>query len=597
MTLEGTSVKNVRHSSRDKSSRDGQRPDSHGEKRESRPVATQHRRSVKDDSDLWSSVRQQRGSGQDGSERPHRRNGDREHDEEDDVGRERRVQRGYDNYRKDGDEATNAARIGPGKVRHDPSRYRDEGYKDRDGGEAPDNTKPRDWRDKERRGNRGAERDWNRGAKAELEPEWMDEPEPEPKDQKRTQEDFERWKERMKASNGATQDTPLSQPEPPSNNDRTASGAGNGTVKSKVDAPLIVDPSLDGFFGLWDKPQKDLESTGNIGIQAQPNISGNAVKVSKPSKFTGFFAPKVEPEPPKEQLALPFFEHSKDSSKEDKEGFQRILKLLDQQQPQNGKAGTPPRGQAPREMQTATPVQSPRAEEQNDLFNLLDKRSPQEKTAPPTRDGEFLLRLMQQPQQTRQDLNQINLGGRRVGQGNKPGSLPFANPMIPPHDTPTQTPSNGPPPGLFSGEEIHIRDKLNPNSGIDRRGLPPGMPPQQSGFPPGFPSSLQRPPGLDYAQHIQSQRMVPPPGFQAPARGQGPFPPGLVPGNLNDRVQFSISANGRGMPPPGFIGMNAPPPGFALPFNQEGMPYAGFGDAASFGQGAQGFFPGQQRRQ
>lgn len=540
----------------------------------------------------------------------HQKNGDREYDRDRESGREQRAQRGFENHRRDGDADADGGhasrRIGPARGRNEPSWNREEGRKQDGGDENSENAKPRDWRDKERRGARGPERDWNRGGRVELDPEWMDEPEPESKEQKRTQEDFERWKERMKASNGAPQDIPLSPVEKRPSHDRTISSASTRVAKAKVETPLIVDPSLDGFFGLWDKPKKGeelLDNTTENGVK--PNVANTAVKVSKPSKFTGFFAPKADPKPLKEQPSLPLFAPSTDSSNEDKEGFQRILKLLDQQQTQGGKAETPPRVQGQRDVPASPPIQSRGVGERKDLYSL-GIRSSQENTVPPTRDSEFLLRLMQ-PQQNRQDNIQANIGGRRPAQDTAPGLSPFSN-LISPHDTPQQTPSNGFPPGFFNGDEMQPRDKLNPTSGAERRGPAPGIydqrlspagAPQQSGFPSG----LQRPPGLEqlppsYAQHLLSQRqnMIPPPGFQAPARGQNAFPPGLIPGISNERLQYSMPSNNRGMPPPGFMGMSAPPPGFPLTFNQEGMPFGGFGDAAGFGQGGQNFMSGQQRR-
>lgn len=597
----------------DRYSKDGQRTERDGEKRDSKSGAIQNRRSVKDDSDLWSNVRQQRNPGHDDHERTLQKNGDREYDRDREGGREHRAQRGFENHRRDADADTDGGhasrRIGPARGRNEPSWNRDEG-RNQDGGiEDLEHAKPRDWRDKERRGARGPERDWNRGGKVELDPEWMDEPESETKEQKRTQEDFERWKERMKASNGATQDTPLLPAEQRPSHDRTVSGAGTGVPKAKVETPLIVDPSCDGFFGLWDKPRKGEDLQGSTaGNGVKPNVANTAAKVSKPSKFTGFFGPKADLEPPKEQPSLPLFAPSKDSSNEDKEGFQRILKLLDQQQTQGGKAEGPPRVQGQRDVPASPPSQSRGAGERDDLYGLLGAQSSQENTVPPTRDGEFLLRLMQQPQQNRQDINQANIGGRRPAQDTAPGLSPFSNLMISPHEIPQQPPSNGFSPGIFNGDEIQPRDKLNPNSGAERRAPPPGIydqrqSPAGASQQSGFPSGLQRPPGLEqlppgYAQHLLSQRqnMVPPPGFQAAVRGQNAFPPGLIPGNPNDRLQYGMPSNNRGMPPPGFMGMSAPPPGFPLPFNQEGMPFGGFSDAAGFGQGGQGFMPGQQRR-
>ena len=571
--------------------------------------ATANRRSVKDDSDLWSNVRQQRHLGNDDQERAHQKNGDRDYDRDREGGREHRAQGGFENHRRDTDadaDTGHASRRNvPLRGRNEPSWIREEGRNNDAGTEDTESAKPRDWRDKEKRGTRGSERDWNRGGRAEMDPEWMDEPELESKEQKRTQEDFERWKERMKASNGTTQDITISSAEQRPSRDPTLSSAGAGVTKPKVETPLIVDPSFDGFFGLWDKPKKGDELLGTTaGNGLKSNAANTAAKASKPSKFTGFFGSKVDQEPPNEQPSLPLFAPSKDSSNEDKEGFKRILKLLDQQQTQGGKGETPSRVPGQRDVPASPPEQSRGAGERNDLYNFLGPRSTQENSAPPTRDSEFLLRLMQQPQQNRQDINQASIGGRRATQDTAPGLLPFSNLMISPHEAPQQASLNGFPPGFFNGDEMQTRDKLNPTSGAERRGLAPGIYDQRhspAGGPqqPGFPSSLQRPPGLEqmppgYAQHLLSQRqnMVPPPGFQASARGQNAFPPGLNPGNPNDRLQYGMPSNNRGMPPPGFMGVSAPPPGFPLPFNQEGIQFGGF-DAATFGQS---FMPGQQRR-
>ncbi len=543
----------------------------------------------------------------------HQRNGDRDYDRDKEGGREQRAQRGFENHRRDADMDIDGGhasrRNGTARVRNEPPWNRGEARNQDGGVEDEENAKPRDWRDKERRGARGPERDWHRGGRTEMDPEWMDEPEPELKEQKRTQEDFERWKERMRASNGATQDTPLSLVEQRPSHDRTVSNVGTSVAKAKVETPLIVDPSFDGFFGLWDKPKKGEELVGTTaGNEVKLNVANTSMKASKPSKFTGFFGSKVDSVTPKEQPSLPLFAPSRDSSNEDKEGFQRILKLLDQQQTQAGKGETPPRVQGQRESPASPSIQSRGAGELNDLYNILGARSPQENTVPPTRDSEFLLKLVQQPQLNRQDINQGNVGGRRPAQDTAPALSSFSNLMISPHDTPQQTPSNGFPPGFFNGEEMQPRDKLNPTSGAERRGPPPGIYDHRqspAGGPPhsGFSSGLQRPPGLEqlppgYTQHLLSQRpnMIPPPGFQAPARGQNVFPPGLNPGNPNDRLQYGMPSSNRGLPPPGFMGMNAPPPGFPLPFSQEGIQFGGFGDGAGFGQSGQGFMPGQQRR-
>ena len=599
--------KNDRANFRDRYSRDGQRPERDGDKsRDSRPANTQNRRSVKDDSDLWSSVRQTRTPGQEEGDRPFRRNGDREYDRDREGGREPRMQRGFDNHRRDGDrdaEGENGARNGGiGRGRNEPSWYKDEGHKEEGGYE--DSGNARIW-DRERRNTRGQDRDWNRGAmKTERDPEWMDSTEPEEHSNVKTSEDFERWKKQMKTGSTATQDTPLPPTDQRSNHQSTASGGVAGAGRGKADTPLVIDSSFDdGFFGLWTGSKTTKQVTDNAENGAPPMVANTPAKSSKPSKFTGFFNPRHDPEPPQEQPSIPsmgLFAPPQDSSSEDKEGFQRILNLLGQQQSQNGTSTTPPRAQTQRGPPASPPIQSPQGREKNDLFSLLKTGSPQVNALPQTRDSEFLLKLMQQPQQGRHDLRDPNLNGRRNGQDTTPGLLPFSNLMVSPNETPQPPSTVGPPPGFY--DDGHTRDKLNP--GAERRGPPPGFfeqaksqrpspvgAPQGSGFPPG----IQRPPGLEqmppgYAQHMQPQRqtMVPPPGFQAPSRGQNSFPPGLF--ASNNPPQYGVPSNGRGMPPPGF--MNAPPPGFPLPFSQEGLPFGAFGDV-NFGQG--GF--GQQRRQ
>ena len=601
------SAKNDRTTFRDRYTRDGQRPEREGDRnRDPRPTNTHNRRSVKDDSDLWSNVRQPRNQGQEEGERSYRRNGDRDHDHDKDGGREPRMQRMFDNHRRDGDrdaEGENGARRGgPARGRNEPYWYRDDGRKEEEGLEESGNARP--W-DREKRGTRGQDRDWHRGGpKQELEPEWMDAPEPEEQAHVKTSADFERWKQQMKTSSGNTQDTPLPPAEQRPNHQSTASVGATGAGRGKVDTPLVIDSSFDdGFFGLWNGSKKSKEVTDKMENGAPPTMANTGAKSSKPSKFTGFFNPRPEPEPPQEQPSLPsrgLVTPPQDSSNEDKEGFQRILNLLGQQQPQNEKMTTPPRAQAQREP-PGSPIHSPQAREQNDLFSLLKTGSPQGNAVPQTRDSEFLLKLMQQPQQGPHDLRDSNANRRRIGQDTAPGLLPFSNLMISPNETPQPPPSVGPPPGFY--DDGHSRDKLNP--GAERRGPPPGFfeqakpqrpspvgPSQGSCFPPG----IQRPPGLEqipptYAPQTQPQRQTipPPPGFQVPSRGQNAFPPGLLANNIPS--QFGVGANGRGIPLPGF--MNAPPPGFPLPFSQEGLPFGAFGDGSNFGHG--GF--GQQRRQ
>ena len=555
---------------------------------------------MRDDSDLWSSARQQRHSGPDNGEHSQHRNAGRGNDKDSQGASESKALRGFENHRRDGNRNSNTdnepRRGGQGRGRNEPSWYRDEVRTAE--GETQDQEAPKapGWRDKERKGARDAERDRTRGAKPELDPEWMDSSEQEERIRIHTQEDFERWKQRMRSGN-ASKETSIVEQQYPHN--RTASNAGTGAVKVKNDTPLVVDSSMDGFFGLWNEPKKTEAIKDQVNGTQQVTASTPA-KMTKPSKFTGFFNPKPDTETRPERPSLPFSMPPADASNEDKQGFQRILNLLGQQQQrQNGKFDTPPRVQQHREPPISPSLQESKGVENIDLYNMMGARSPPANAAPQARDSEFLLKLMQQPQQSSADPTSSNIGGRRVGHETIAGLPPISNLSVSSNNLSHHPPSTQPP-GFF--DDSQDRDKLNP--GTELKGPPPGFfdrnVPRQSSTVnqlSSFSSGIQRPPGLDslppgYAMHVQPQRqnMFQTPGFQAPSRAPASFPPGLIP---NDRSQFGAPSGGRGAPP-GFIHpTHNAPPGFPIPFNQECLPYGAFGDGANYGQG---FPPGQQRR-
>lgn len=645
-TVDDEGVKNDRYHAKERHNKDAQKVEKEGEKpRDTRLGNLHNRKGIKEDNEPWSGARQQKGSSHDDASNG--RNGGREKDREN-GGRESRAQRGFENHRRDVDREGNgdnaSRRNVPGRGRFEPSWYRDD---DRQEGESQkgvkDSTKPRDWREKDRGGLRGPDREWNKAVKPEQDPEWMDEPEPEEKKQTHTQEDFQRWKERMKATNGPNQDLPLSPTEQRPTHERTLSNLSANTGKGKFETPLIADPHFDGFFGLWSENNKDASKQG---VQEQNNNTGNKSNAPKSSKFTGFFSPKATPKVPESEPSQPPqpAETNKDSSNEDKEGFQRILKLLDQQQPNPGRNGLPIREKALRDTASSQSAHPPRPRESGGLESLLGSQHPKDTPLPPNRDNEFLLKLMQQTQQARPHVSQSSSNNQRLDGGPAPGILPF---MISSREQNQQTSSAGLPPGFVNDsirEEQQHRDRLNPTAPPERKVLPlgffgnyPEILPRNAGAgvinQSALSSGLQRPPGLEqaptaYVQNIQSQRqgmVPPPPGFQAPVRTHNPFPPGLMPNisnsnNPNERgTQYGLRPVGptgpTAMPPPGFMTINPPPPGFPpTHFNQEGrmsppgrLYYSpgtqrqgmdGFGEVANtFGLGGQGVPPGQYRRQ
>ena len=560
-TASEENAKGERQSFADKFSRDTARENRDG-LREGRPENLRLRR---DDNERWSNARAPR-TPYDDNERAFRRNNDRELGRDNNNRDTVKSGRGIDSYRRTGDREGNGddRRNGQGRGRHEPSWYREDEKLE---GEVQDSSKERavrDWRDKDRSAGRGQDRDW--GRRKDREPEWMDDPKAEEKEPVHTQEDFQKWKERMKAGNAAAQDTPAS-PEPKSNHDRTASGK----MKGKLETPLVLDSNFDGFFGMWGDTKKD---TITPSAEEQPKKAS-----SKPSKFTGFFAPKAESKPiqePPQSAPLPA-ESSKD---EDKEGFQRILKLLDQQQSSNSRNVTPFHEQPPGPPPNSPPQQS--LQESNPLEALLNPQSKEQRPGPQSRDSEFLLRLMQQPQQSRPTQQLSSPPGpyqtemdQRSG---APGLLPFSNLMITSRENAPQPAPSGFPPGFFPEEKT--QRKPGPQTFFDR------PIPADNNVPP----SLQRPPGLDHfapqappqQQPQRAPMMQPPPGLPPLMRGpetmRGPnpnaFPPPPVMGGPGagpgDRGQVPPPLGGR--PPPGLFPMGAPPG-----FMQHGFAEGGFG--------------------
>ena len=594
------------------------RGDKDGQKsKDDRPENTRNR-----DSERWTGARLSRTIFGEG-DREFRRNVDREQGKEKDNGRDIRGGRGFDNYRRNGDREGNGEerRHGQGRGRNEPSWYRDDHQQ---GDEESKDGPKRDWRDK--LAGRAHNRDKSTGGNQEKEPEWLDEPDD--KKQAHTLDDFQRWKEKMKASNGPVSETPTS-PEPGPHHERTFSG----TAAKKVETPLVVDSTFDAFFGNFAAKKND---SGTHGEEA-------AKMAVRASKFTGFFGPKAEPkpqEPPTPTAPRP--DSAKDRSSEDKEGFQRILKLLDQQQSSSSRNITPFREQTPRNLPQSPPPlpQSPPIPDltrgSNPRETLLSSRAPKDSPAFPSPDSEFLLNLMKQPQQQQPIRTPRTQPSQDDYIGQQSSVAAFSNLMISPHDTSQQTPSSGPPPGFFhhasqpdqlqpreKQPQPHQRQQAKPPAPpgfydnlskffVDEHNLPPGLqrppPPgvEQHQLAPNFPSQRQQQPQPQ--QQPQRQGVQPPPGFQhmpSLATHQASFPPGLMPGmtsphhsqqppNSNDRgpppQQQQQQQHFGARPPPGFPNMNPGfqgPPGFG-----NGGPILGGG-----GGGLYGAPPPQQQQQ
>lgn len=269
------------------------------------------RRGTREDGEGWTSVKSRKSLGQEDGDRGHR-NGERD----------------KDRYQKDSDvDNTESAsrRIGIGRGRFDQPWSREEpGPKDGEGTKT--GARGQGWRDRERDRDRDRDREWNRGGRIEEDPEWMDSPTKTEKKQAHTQEDFQRWKERMKAGATPAEEKEPAQEQPSNATEPTIAPAGtSNTSTSKPATPLALDGGLEKLFGMWGESKR----SDSISLEGTAISKANKAK-PKPSRFAGLFAPPEEPakqtqaQPPAPSSPGP----ASNGSNEDKEGFQRILQML-----------------------------------------------------------------------------------------------------------------------------------------------------------------------------------------------------------------------------------------------------------------------------
>jgi hypothetical protein len=202
----------------------------------------------------------------------------------------------------------------------------------------------------------------------------MDEPADEKK-QAHTQEDFQKWKERMKAGGG---NTPAEEATPKLESSESGGQSSFfGLEKPKVETPLFIDSGPDKFFSAWVPPKQD---TGPENAKVEGVAKSKTT--GKSSRFTSFFSPQEDlqrrqTEPPPVP-ALPQQENNTQASKE-KEDFQRLLQKL-QSQSFGAPSTTPAATTAPQsksqlqEKQTTIPLQ---------LQDSFQQYRPDRQDAPP----------------------------------------------------------------------------------------------------------------------------------------------------------------------------------------------------------------------
>ncbi|EHY53250.1 hypothetical protein ABEF92_001146 [Exophiala dermatitidis] len=166
-----------------------------------------------------------------------------------------------------------------------------------------------------RRNDAGRDRDFDRSQRFEAEPEWMDSTEPEEPFQVRTQEDFQRWKERMKAGGGTAQgkvDLAAPSEEP------------QAEPLKKVALPE-PDDSMDKFFARFESKTKTMEP--------KPGVT----KPHGKTRFASIFSPppeesrQVESAPPMPRAERPSSASASQPGpavNADQAGFARILEML-----------------------------------------------------------------------------------------------------------------------------------------------------------------------------------------------------------------------------------------------------------------------------
>ncbi|KAK2811275.1 hypothetical protein FQN49_008473, partial [Arthroderma sp. PD_2] len=430
-----------------------------------------------------------------------------------------------------------------GKGRHDhPSWFRDgDTQENADHEEEKTPVRNREWRRGVQGQDRDRDRDWNRPAKHEQDPEWLDSSNKSEQKEAHTQEDFQRWKERMKTGGAQQSDETKKKASPeianvevkPAETRRT-----EGEMFSSLEPSYKTDAGFDDFFGPWGGPKSTQDAGAYGSAIAGPGVKeAQAAKPAKSSRFAGFF--NAPTEPAKEAEATAPQPGRPVSTDADQEGFQRILQLLGGNKSRNS---TPqaeemmrPRATPPQQSQqdvghipapTASPhrdavnqrqpymgfPEPPREQAPPGLEQLLAQKAPKE-SRPSPQDTDLLLRLMQQakigpshqgqipshvPLQNPGIQNMPEMQSRNQELPKQKSPLFFDDPAIAnmqrpdandPRSQLRRRPTGGPT-GYF--EDMQFQ---GPSSGNHTPANPPGLRTQQSAVQPAM--GLQRPPGLE----------------------------------------------------------------------------------------------------
>lgn len=480
-------------------------------------------RRPREEGEGWQNVKGRKSLGQEDFDRGFGRNGDR------------------DKVNKDG-EADNAdsgtRRAGAGREKFERWGRREdtkEAEGNRFGG-----TGQGGWRDRERdRGDRGdrdrdRDREWTRGGnRVEEDPEWMDTPRnTKEKKQAHTQEEFQRWKEQMRAKDTAPVEKEEPKPDSPATDLPSASTAPANTLSKPALTPS-TDVLTGALFGNWGTR---IEPTANApeAVKVKP-------KTAQKSKFATMFAKPEEPavhhEPPPPNFLASLASTSpppgvNGTDDEDKQGFQRILQMLGgtnisgNQQPLQGLA--PPmngtrHGAVPLEHHSQSPPE--------ERLENRPNRQPAQRSLEQQAMLENILAPRPSAPETRPPQNRFNVASPDNGHMEQYG-LPRPESNRPHDDYPIQQP----PSRNSSAQDANLHALLNSRTReVTNRDFLLNLMQQPSRATPPQP------------QHHNLPRPGPGPGLENPNMAyfdQGPPRPQGQP-------------KGRGGPPPGFMDESA----------------------------------------
>ncbi len=548
-TSEEIPVSAKRFSFNERLPRDRERDVVEGEKKEGKYNGVNNRRLARDDREDWQNSRQQRHYDQEEGDRGSRRNGDRDRPRWEKQSKDKDPEGGADTKRLSRDAGRRE-----GRGRFEQPWFRGDKVQEGADEATKSSTKQNEWR-KERGSGRASE--WERPSKGEQDPEWMDATASNEPKQAHTQEEFQRWKDSMKAATEERNKIPEKQETTPQPETKKPEPPPMPAFLEMSD----VESGMDKFFASYGERKTSSEQ------------KPAEVKAHRKPRFAALFSPQPEDGPKDASLTtsaemarasmMPTPEAAAapvDANKADQEHFQRVLQMLAGRSSNN----TPQSGVAPKPSKHASNQErSHRApeEQQSILADILHERNqakaqgvssenrlstgtrellspkpnetqqrvPKEPT--PNRDADFLLRLMQQSR-IAQDSEPSQIPQPEASRSTTetlplPGSIPRQLPLDRPNHNPPaffddpaisqmhrpdqaplprresqqRRPTSGPPPAFFDEPFFTNLRQVNQQAmGHAESGTTQARPPA---LPPG----MQRPPGFD---HIPA----PPPGWQ-----------------------------------------------------------------------------------